>query len=411
MTQADRLAQIVGVVGSVFGMVPDPSATATTRAHEALASLGFRPAATDSPTHLGLGRGPAPSFLMPVRTKRVAAASCWAFNALRPRTRRMERAAVGALVRATGSVGPLGTPYVLADDAAIHELVAEIAAVLGRSHLDVALGVGNLDQWWKPTLQLFDDAGRPAAYAKIGWTPLTAGLVDTEGAALAGLERDRPSGFSVPRLVARLSWRDAPVVVTAPMPLDVRRADGVRASDVLGAALEWSSRSAPDATSAPALESTPWWSTLDEAASGDEQFQAVLEAARTRIGQVRARTAPWHGDLVPWNLAVTGSTGRVWVWDWEYSSPEVPLGLDAVHWTYQVRSVTHGEPVGVAAALAIENFDRTLSDRWLTADEDLVMAVAHPLELLARLARANRLGGQQVETSRALMARLWDVLR
>ena len=392
-------------------MVPDPQAASMTRGAEALASLGFRRAGRAVPTHLGLGRGEIPSFLMPITNRSVAAASCWAFNGLRPRKRQLERAAVGAMVRATGSVGPLGTAFVLDDDAPVLELVAQIASMLGRPRLDFALGVGNLDQWWKPTLQLFDEFGRPAAYAKIGWTPLTAALVETEGDALDAMKLHPPARFSVPRLAGRLVWRGSPVVVSRPMAGDVLRADRLPAREVVDAVLSWSVPQAPGASEVPPLVETSWWASLEDAAAADPAFQGLLDASREVIGTVRARTAPWHGDLVPWNLAVSRSTKRIWIWDWEYSAPDAPIGLDAVHWMYQVCSVTQGDPVGIAAARAIDNLNQTLSDRWVTADEVRVMALAHPLELLARFARATRLGGEAARSASALSQRVRDVLR
>ena len=84
----------------------------------------------------------------------------------------------------------------------------------------VAVGLGTLDHWWKPVLQVFSSRGRPLGYVKVGWTPITAELVRTEGRSLEAYAASPVVGLIAPRLVHRGTWGACEIVVTAPMPRD-----------------------------------------------------------------------------------------------------------------------------------------------------------------------------------------------
>ena len=82
--------------------------------------------------------------------------------------------------------------------------------------------------------------------------------------------------------------------------------------------------------------------------------------------------ARWHGDWVPWNLARC-SRGLV-AWDWEYSEPAAPVGLDDVHGRYQQHRVVQRRSVADALSQA------AAPSRWL-ADAHVAMLVARDAEL------------------------------
>ena len=100
--------------------------------------------------------------------------------------------------------------------------------------------------------------------------------------------------------------------------------------------------------------------------------------------------ARWHGDWVPWNLARSGR-GLV-AWDWEYSEPGAPVGLDELHCIYQVARHRRGGQVQDALGLVRASAE----DQWL-ADAHLVM-------LSTRHRLLERLTGRPVGDHHQVMA-------
>jgi hypothetical protein len=108
------------------------------------------------------------------------------------------------------------------------------------------------------------------------------------------------------------------------------------------------------------METTRWWGPLLDAVAGAHD------------GPDRA-WARWHGDWVPWNLA-RSRRGLV-AWDWEYSEPGAPVGLDEVHGAYQQARFQHHRPVADAVTAA----RRTAADPWVADAQLVALATRHAL--------------------------------
>jgi hypothetical protein len=180
-------------------------------------------------------------------------------------------------------------------------------------------------------------------------------------------------------MVSRSQWRDLTLVAVSPLPPDVRRIgdDATTPSPSPVRALDGDPVSEP-------LGATTWWKSLAESiAAGadladDAALAAALDAATERFADHVVPTARWHGDWTPWNLAHSPSRGLV-AWDWEYSAPGAPVGLDEVHSAFQVARLLGGH----SAADAL--------DRSGSAAEPLLAAV-QPLMAAERVQRAVRAG-------------------
>lgn len=127
-------------------------------------------------------------FLLPLGSSRATAAALLAYNALRPVKVRAVRAALGVAARA-GVVARAPFPVLsvavpTALDPAEVLLAERLSTELGGGRAYAACGVRPPDPNHKPTLQLFDHAGTPCGYAKIGWNDATRALVTAEAAAL-----------------------------------------------------------------------------------------------------------------------------------------------------------------------------------------------------------------------------------
>ena len=295
-------------------------------------------------------------FLLPLASRRVTAASVLAYNALRPPKVRASRAAIGALVRA-GALGLTRAPVLSVHAPDGVELLWEhLAGLLGERRLHAAIGIRPPDPHHKPTLQLFDDAGRPRGYAKIGWNDGTRAMVRAEAATLAELP---PAGGDVPwspRLLLHTTWHDREVAVIEPMPRGVRR---VRRPDLprIAAMLAVARRGGPPAAVRPLRGSAFLAEWRRRAAGGSDaagralpSVDAAIDALEARDGGLSMEFGDWHGDWVPWNMA--RHRGRLIVWDWENRATGVPIGFDLAHQAFQTALSTHGRPAaGCAAAV------------------------------------------------------------
>ncbi len=339
--------------------------------------------ATDEAADLGLvGQVQRPRFLLPLGHRAATTAACLAYVRLRPRTTQATRVAVAAAAGA-GFAGRV-TSARYAADRSPGSLLAHLGEVLGEPDLQVAIGVGNHDEVWKPTLQCFTPDGDPVAYVKVGLGPVGAHLVATERNALERWEDHDDPRLVVPGLRAATTWDGHPVICTEPMPLDVRRVpDGP-----IGA---WPVRLLDPPLPDRPIGEAPWWTerVARHSTDADADVAEVLATigACHRTGE-RA-WARWHGDWVPWNMARSGR-GLV-VWDWEYSEPGAPVGLDEVHRAYQVTRVRDGSTVEVALAAARQ----AAGDDWV--------ADAHLAMLLTRGAWLRALSGTEANDHAAVV--------
>ncbi len=111
-----------------------------------------------------------------------------------------------------------------------------------------------------------------------------------------------------------------------------------------------------------------------------------LTAAAGRIsrahGQERLEFGRWHGDLVPWNLASLGA--KLYAWDWESSAASAPVGLDAVHFGFQLAFVTGRLPLAESVRRAADAARPALTTLGVPASAQGMLSELHLLELAVR---------------------------
>jgi len=314
--------------------------------------------------------------------RRGLAAAIAAYGALRDPRVRAGRLAVAGLVLA----GQAGEPIAVAassddettsrrlgdDETTSRRLGDDLAALLGRAAVLWLAGVRADQVTTKPTLQVFDLDGRPLAYAKVGRNAVTDGLVRTEVAALRRLGANLGDGaLRLPALLHGGPLGERTVCVTAPLPVGVRRPP----TRCLPGALALGALAAADA------RAEPWGSSplaermraAPAAGAGTRRLQDLLSSFDRRT----VRTGWWHGDWVPWNLAVDGPA--LWAFDWEYAEPGAPVGLDLVHHAFQRALVERRQPLAQALDAAADiagGLARTRDDRrLLTATHRLALAL------------------------------------
>ena len=93
-----------------------------------------------------------------------------------------------------------------------------------------------------------------------------------------------------------------------------------------------------------------------------------------------------------WNMAL--APDGVYVWDWEYSRPDVPFGLDLLQYYLQEYFVAGGQPLLPALERAAADAAGGLGRLGVDDDHQRVLHRLHRLEHRVRAERAARTGAE-----------------
>jgi hypothetical protein len=364
-----------------------------------------------------------PKVLVPLASRRAAAASMRQYSDGMTRRARLAKAAVGAALRSgvlqwlcrrqvvhAGMLDPLhgGPPTGGAGETLLGDHLAE---ALGRRDLAAAIVLGSVRPNRKPVVQLLAPDGRPVGYMKVGWNDLTRRLVRNEARALRRLAEAQPKTFTVPRLLHEGTWQGLDVTISSALPHRLWRRGRRYATPPLAVSREIA---ALGGVQTATLGGSPWWEELRRRLA-PVQAAATGTAAATLVGtmerlQEQADTAlvfgSWHGDWGPWNLRVTAD--RLLVWDWERSGDGVPLGFDLLHFGYQTAFQGLRQPPAEAAARSLRRAAPLLAQLGQREEVGELLLTLFLLERVCRAAEAE----PSAVTGRpdAAGARLLDVL-
>jgi hypothetical protein len=364
-----------------------------------------------------------PKVLVPLASRRAAAASMRQYSDGMTRRARLAKAAVGAALRSgvlqwlrrrqvvhAGMLDPLhgGPPTGGAGETLLGDHLAE---ALGRRDLAAAIVLGSVRPNRKPVVQLLAPDGRPVGYMKVGWNDLTRRLVRNEARALRRLAEAQPKTFTVPRLLHEGTWQGLDVTISSALPHRLWRRGRRYATPPLAVSREIA---ALGGVQTATLGGSPWWEELRRRLA-PVQAAATGTAAATLVGtmerlQEQADTAlvfgSWHGDWGPWNLRATAD--RLLVWDWERSGDGVPLGFDLLHFGYQTAFQGLRQPPAEAAARSLRRAAPLLAQLGQREEVGELLLTLFLLERVCRAAEAE----PSAVTGRpdAAGARLLDVL-
>jgi hypothetical protein len=330
-----------------------------------------------------------PRLLLPVGSPRASAAALATHNTSRGASR------VGARLLAAGfrfgisehllraRVGPPANRR--GEGEVIEDHVQE---VLGREVLtSIFFQTGRPQK--KPVLQLFTPAGAVAGYAKVGWNDVTRRLVVREADALEHVLpqlRTTPL-FGVAEVLYRGRWQGRELVIVAALPgLSTRLIDQlpIEATNMVPQLGE---------PRRCRLVNSEYWSGQNERLRqfGTGITRRLAAAAELALEPDEIMVGLCHGDWVPWNMA-RDAGGRLVVWDWEWSLPSAPVGLDALQWLFQAALNLHhvGPPGAVDQALAAAN--QALPRLGVRAEAARPLLALHLIEAILRL-EEGRAGG------------------
>lgn len=283
-------------------------------------------------------------------------------------------------------------------------LIDRALGLVGRDDLSTAVILGRDRPNRKPVLKLLAPDGKPVAFAKVGWNDVSRDLVrhETEVLTAMGTEGRRPSSFQVPSVIGYDPQDRVDLLVVTPVP----QANGLRGgppSDVpmrathevaQGAGVSWD-----------ALTASAYWSLLlrrvTEAAAdtGNPVGAAQAEAVEQLERGYGTRDVPfgsWHGDWTPWNM--TRVDGTLYVWDWERAEGSVPVGLDLMHFDFDVRVKIEGRPAEQAIHASVLASAPRLEALGLPSGLEHLLATLHLLEMTLRFQEARTRGVHVADT-------------
>jgi hypothetical protein len=287
-----------------------------------------------------------PYVLLPLGSRRAAAATVHGLgNPLARRERYAE--AVASLVMRSGlpqrAIVPVhlsvATPSGLAPtDAGV---LGRLLQVFGRDDLGFGVILGRNRPNRKPVIKVMAPSGDVLGFAKVGWNDLSRALVRDEAAALGRVRAAAPESFSVPLPIHAERFGDVELLVLEPLPQ--ARFGGV------GPPLELPVEATREIAELAGTHGEPmrtgsYVDTLRARATSGAPYQDALVDALDRVGSAwddaPILVGTWHGDWIPWNMGRVD--GRLYVWDWERSADGVPVGLDAMHFAFEVALKVRG---------------------------------------------------------------------
>lgn len=256
-----------------------------------------------------------------------------------------------------------------------------LTELLGRPVVvSVSLGPARANR--KPILHALTPRGEPVAFVKVGDTAMARDLIEGEAAALGHLARRSLRALRVPEILHHGDWRGLSLLVLSPLRTGALSFRPRRTAPVAAMReLTGDTRRGP-------LGASAFWARFQDVPLDDPEQRKRLTDAVERIGVAygadELEFGAWHGDWTPWNMAWHG--GRVQLWDWERFDPDVPAGLDLLHYRLQAGGgygtwpdaalVTPAGPSGRTAAMTVELYLLEMSRRYLTAAQG---ALGEPL--------------------------------
>ncbi|GGK14552.1 hypothetical protein GCM10010124_03860 [Pilimelia terevasa] len=322
-----------------------------------------------------------PVLLVPLASRRIAAAAVRRYAEPGSTLARLKREAVVAALRTGADTVLLPDRLTVTGDPAT-TIDGYLRGALGTDlHLSVHLGPARANR--KPVLQLLTPAGDTVAYAKLGTGPLTRALVRDEAAALTALSRAPLAGLRVPRVLHHGVWNGHEVLVQSALPVWLPRAP--LAAGRLAAAMRELAHAGP-VTAGPLGASAYWRELRGRLAplAGTADGRALTDAAAALAARHADRTlryGGWHGDWAPWNMASLADT--LLVWDWERYRTGVPVGFDAVHHALQER-VAATTDAAAALRRTLDRVDALLAPFDVPPPDREPTALLYLVDLAAR---------------------------
>jgi hypothetical protein len=224
----------------------------------------------------------------------------------------------------------------------LEQMRSAIGKVLGLPNLEVGLALGTQGAYRKNTLRIMAPDGTPVAYAKLADLELSKRQVAAEYANLIHLSRFTDLRGHVPEALFFGELANHLALLTT-SGVDQRgpRKFSRGHEQFLRTLFSASRIEKPLSESAfwkEICQNMEWLATGAPQPSLDRLARAV-EHVQSEFGAAPIALSTVHRDFAPWNTC--GSSDKLFVFDWEMSTPEGPPLHDLIHF-HAVQSVVKG---------------------------------------------------------------------
>ncbi len=283
----------------------------------------------------------APTQLLPCTLASVRATTLRASN-FRPRRRQLRD---GVAVAAMVASSRLDSSRRLALETSAQSLVEHLRQVIDPSIRSALILCGPPRANQKPVLQLVNRFGSTVVFAKVSWNELTDDLLRAEERALRLLERANRVGFEVPRVLGSGDFGAGRWLALSPVGVRRRAACSEAGAFNLAKAIELTAAEVTTTT-----RTSPFVTQLLQRAADLPIANDIVTALADKHASSDLTLRAWHGDFVPWNI-LSGEQSTA-VWDWERYDRAVPVGLDRLHYAFQVGLTSGSNTISAAQAVA-----------------------------------------------------------
>ena len=234
--------------------------------------------------------------------------------------------------------------------------------VLGEQDLRVAISLGTPGPHRKPMLEAIASDGTIIGYVKVGWNEVTNNLVKNEARTLRCLADVSSRSFTVPAVLYEGSWEGRYFCVQSPPQERTVPAPRELTPQYFAVQREL----AAFHTRSLSLTASTFWEKLSQQIEivQNPYYRHVLEQGAERVQEwFGERPLPFHichGDFAPWNIKLVN--GRLFLFDWEYSTLEAPPGYDLLHFAVQTAKLLQKSSPG---ELVKAFRDGGMAHKWL----------------------------------------------
>lgn len=232
------------------------------------------------------------------------------------------------------------------DSGSQRSLLEHLKRVVERQDVDFAVSAGPRGPHRKPVLQILSRDGAVLGYTKVGWDETSNRLVLNEAATLERLATSALKSVVIPKVLHKGWWNGRFFCVLSAADGHVEQGSRNMTAQQVSVLQELADVHAR-------------WMTLPESrfmkdlharieTISNAYYRHILEQGiRAVDGRLRNTRVPFHlrhGDFAPWNILTV--TGRLLLFDWEYSDSEAPPGWDVFHFGVQTMWLLKGMAPG-----------------------------------------------------------------
>lgn len=261
-----------------------------------------------------------------------------------------------------------------AEDAGDTVLFEHLKELLGIQNPDFAVSLGTPGPDRKPVIQIQNSDGLAVGYAKVGWNKATKTGVKNEAVTIKNISEVSFKSFEIPRLIHAGDWSGRYVTILSSPEGKVVQAPGTLCSEYTHVVNELANFNCVRLR----LKESPFWFAVTNRVKNisSRYFRNILEHKTIPVIEDMLADKPLpfhlsHGDFTPWNAYF--KNGRLFLYDWEHSSPDSPVGWDLFHFLFQTKLFLENKtayelyktvPVGTFKGPAREYWEK------IGADED-----------------------------------------